>query len=79
MSFCPPVSAQETGLPGDFRCNRETLQAVQKTSGSFFLSSAESSIHLRDVYRTAGEDVPLVDELGKEFRTAISSVRGDRR
>ena len=74
MPFSPPVPAQETGLLSDFRCHREALQGVQKTSGSRFLASAESGVHLRDVYRAAGEDMPLVDELVKEFGTAISSV-----
>ena len=52
----------------------QVFQAVQKGRCVVLFAGPETGIHLAEIYRTTGKDVPLLHELVKEFGAAKPPV-----
>src|SRR5580704_17855334 len=74
LALLLPVPAQEASLPGDCRGHWQILQALEESFGFGFLAGPQTGINLRDVDRATDEDVPLFNEVVKEFGPATTAV-----
>ena len=74
LAFLLPITAQQTGLPGDCWSYRQKVQAVDESFGLRLFAGPKSGVDFGDVDRTTGQDVSLLDELVQQFGAAMPSI-----
>jgi hypothetical protein len=67
LALLLPVPAQQTGLADDFRGDGQVFETVEKGCGFVLFAGPETGIHLGEVHRATGQNVPLLDELLQEI------------
>jgi len=75
LTLRPLIAPQQTSLACNCRSHRQAFQTVDESFGLGLLTGPKPGIHFRDVNRTTGKEVALLDKMVQEFGAGIAPVQ----